>query len=251
MSSIFGGSKSKSVQQSTSQSIQESGNKAYDWAQNAYTPVVNTGNNANSAIAALLGLGGDTGAAGKAYGDYLGSTGYNTTINAGQRAITGNNAAKGLLGSGSTLKALTRFGQDTNQQYFKDYLAQLLGLTNQGLQAGGLVTGTGNYSNGMSNSQSTGNSTSSSSEGIAKTLGAAASTAAMFSDRRLKTDITPVGNNNGLTVYEYRYLWDDPETVRRGYMADEVRDYNPDAIGPKMGEFDTVLYDQLPAIGEK
>lgn len=248
MSSIFGGSKSKSVQQSTS--TQESGNKSYDWAQNTYNPTVTNGTNANNTLAALLGLNGDADAASKAYDGYLGSTGYQTTINAGQKAITGSNAARGLLGSGSTLKALNKFGQDTSQQYFGNYLAQLLGLSNQGLDAGKTIAGTGAYSNGYS--QSTGNSQSSSSEGIAKTLGAAASMAAVASDPRLKTDVVAVGNNDGLTVYDYRYKWDEPGVVRRGYMADEVQKLRPDAIGPKInGEYLTVYYDLLPPIGDK
>jgi hypothetical protein len=40
---------------------------------------------------------------------------------------------------------------------------------------------------------------------------------AAFSDERLKRDIEPVGSAQGLTLYKFRYLWDD--TVYVGVMA--------------------------------
>jgi hypothetical protein len=50
-----------------------------------------------------------------------------------------------------------------------------------------------------------------------------------FSDRRLKRDVTKVGNlSNGLPVYDFRYLWDD--VVHRGLMADEVAAVHPEAV---------------------
>lgn len=62
-------------------------------------------------------------------------------------------------------------------------------------------------------------------------LGSAANLFGMFSDRRLKDDIKPVGAlDNGLRVYSYRYK-DDPEEMRRiGLMADEVEDIHPEAV---------------------
>lgn len=57
-------------------------------------------------------------------------------------------------------------------------------------------------------------------------LGAAASIGSLFtafSDRRLKREITPLGENiNGTPLYEFAYLWDEPGTVRVGVMADEA-----------------------------
>jgi hypothetical protein len=42
------------------------------------------------------------------------------------------------------------------------------------------------------------------------------------SDIRLKTDIVPAGERNGLAWYTYRYVWDDVGTVRGGVMAQDV-----------------------------
>jgi hypothetical protein len=81
--------------------------------------------------------------------------------------------------------------------------------------------------------------------GLAGTLGGAAlkygGGAAMFSDRRLKTDIRPVGKlDNGLTVYAYRYKWGGPMQI--GVMADEVEGLHPDAVHEVQG-FKAVEYD--------
>jgi hypothetical protein len=66
------------------------------------------------------------------------------------------------------------------------------------------------------------------------------------SDRRLKTDIEPVGRmDNGLTVYRYRYKAGGP--VHIGVMADEVEKIRPDAYvkGGAGGGFDAVNYSKL------
>jgi len=52
---------------------------------------------------------------------------------------------------------------------------------------------------------------------------------ALFSDRRLKTNIRRIGTaDNGLGVYSFNYVWGGPTHV--GYMADEVQQVAPDAV---------------------
>jgi hypothetical protein len=76
--------------------------------------------------------------------------------------------------------------------------------------------------------------------GLAGTLGKAA--IPMISDRRLKTEIEPVGKlDNGLTVYRYRYKAGGPFQI--GLMADEVSDLHPDAVERMSNGFDAVHYD--------
>lgn len=132
--SIFGGKATK-----------KAANEGFDWAKGSplATNYLANGAGANSAMSALLGLGGDPAAANAGFNNYLGSTGYNFTMDQGSKAITGNAAARGLLGSGSTAKALTGFGQGLGQQYFNNYLAQLAGLSGQGLSAGNSIVGAG------------------------------------------------------------------------------------------------------------
>lgn len=153
MSAIFGGSKSK---QSSSSS-----NQAYPYLQQAYGGQVSNGTTANNSLLSLL-----TGGAGSqdAFNNYKNSAGYRSTLDAGSHAITDNAASRGLLNSGATGKALTNYGQNLNQQYYNNYLNQLLGVSQQGLAAGGLIGGAG------STSSSTGSS--SSKPGIGGFLGA-------------------------------------------------------------------------------
>lgn len=77
---------------------------------------------------------------------------------------------------------------------------------------------------------------------VGKGLGIA-SVVAGLSDRRLKKNITKVGElEDGLPVYEYDYIWGERST---GVMADEVAEIRPWALGPKVGDFQTVNYAAL------
>jgi hypothetical protein len=68
----------------------------------------------------------------------------------------------------------------------------------------------------------------------------------MMSDRRLKTDIEAVGPlKEGVNFYRYRYVWDEPGTVRHGVMADEVKRVDPQAVVRTPSGFDAVNYDRL------
>jgi hypothetical protein len=66
-----------------------------------------------------------------AYQNYLNSTGYQFQLGQGEQAIGNNAAAKGLLNSGATAKALTSYGQGTAAQSFNNYLGQLSGVAGQ------------------------------------------------------------------------------------------------------------------------
>ena len=69
---------------------------------------------------------------------------------------------------------------------------------------------------------------------------------ALKSDRRLKTNITPVGQlDNGLTVYSYRYTSGGPFMI--GVMADEVAKKVPEAYiqGGAGNGYDAVDYSKL------
>jgi hypothetical protein len=215
----------------------ESKNLAYPYLKDAYSGAVSTGTNAMQLMQQLLGGGPGGDAAYKAYQD---STGYQNVIDSGSKAITGNAASRGLLRSGATGKALVNFGQEAAKSNFNNYLQHLLGLSGQDLQAGGLIAGAG-----QTNTQ-----TSKSKPGLGSTIGAGLSM--IPSDPRLKTDITRVGTaKNGLGLYRYRYLWDNEDTIRTGYMADEVAEIAPDALGPELpGGYMTVDYSKLPKIGD-
>lgn len=53
----------------------------------------------------------------------------------------------------------------------------------------------------------------------------------MWSDRRLKADVEKMFDDpRGWGAYSFRYVWDEPGTIRFGYMADEVMQYRPDVV---------------------
>ncbi len=109
-------------------------------------PFTETGTQAQSALGGALGLEGAP-EQGQQFRNFLGSTGFKEQLRAGVEGIVGNQAAAGLLNSGSTLKRITRFGQDLAQGGFNNFLTQLGGVANRGLsaagQAAGIVSGTG------------------------------------------------------------------------------------------------------------
>jgi len=68
-----------------------------------------------------------------------------------------------------------------------------------------------------------------------------------ISDRRLKKDISLIGNN-GHNIYEFRYLWEpDDVPLRRGYMAQEILLEAPQAI-VRFGKWLALNYEKLPSL---
>lgn len=126
----------------------KSSNQAYGYLQNSLGGDVTNGNNANNALAGLLGVGGDPTAAASGYQNFLNSSGYQNVVNSSNRGVTDSAAARGLLQSGSTLKALQSNSANLGQNYFSNYLSQLGGLSSTGLQAGSVIGGAGQQQSG-------------------------------------------------------------------------------------------------------
>lgn len=80
---------------------------------------------ANSSVAQLLGTQPVGEGTKNAFNNYLGSTGYNFQLQQGINAINSSTAAKGLLQSGGTAKALSQYGQNLASTTFGNYLNQL------------------------------------------------------------------------------------------------------------------------------
>lgn len=142
---LFGGSQSTQSQSSS--------NRAFPYLQESFNPFVQQGTQAQNQIANMLGLNGPQ-AQSEGFDNWRGSTGYNFGLNQGMRAITGSAAAKGLLNSGSTARALSQFGQDYASTKYGDYMNQLQNLVNPALQAGSIISSAGNVSQGSSKSSS-------------------------------------------------------------------------------------------------
>lgn len=154
----FGSSKQKS--ENSSQQTSQSYNQAYPFLQGALGGQVSNAGKGSSAIASLLGLNGsDEGT--NAFNQFKDSSGYNFIQNEGVKGITGNMAARGLLGSGSTLKAISDYSNNLASNFLNSYLSNLMGLSNTGIQAGQILASAGSTANsqGTSYGTSTGKST--------------------------------------------------------------------------------------------
>lgn len=103
----------------------------------------------------------------------------------------------------------------------------------------------------FSGSNSTGTTTQNAGlGGILQGLGALGSGlgAMGVSDRRLKADIVHVATDaRGRAWYDFRYLWDEPGTVHRGVMAQEIAHTDPQAVFTHPAGFLMVDYAQLGA----
>jgi hypothetical protein len=118
----------------------------YNDSVGRYTGDIQRGDNAGTAISALLGLGGDPAAQQKAFQTYRDSTGYQFTLDQGLGAVNSNAYANGMGNSGATLKALQDRGSQVGNTYFNGYLTQLQNVQGVGSNAKSALTGAGqNY----------------------------------------------------------------------------------------------------------
>jgi hypothetical protein len=196
---------------------QASGNYAYNDISSAYKPALGYVTQGGDMLANLLGVGsGGTAAQTGALDNFAHSGGMDWLMEQGNRMINSNQAAKGLLSSGSTLKGIEKYGQGLGSTYLSQYMDKLLGLGNLGLGAGGVLAQAGQWSKGQGPTQG----------GMGKTLlpmvASAALKAIPASDPRLKENIIPIGNMR----YRFNYRQDTPlnlpEGTFEGYLADEL-----------------------------
>ena len=152
---------------------------------------------------------------------------YGAQMAADRRETMANQAARGKLGSGGTLAALQQNVMRNGESAINNEINRLSGLTNIGQNSAAMAA---------SNSQaSTNNITELLSQGAnaqaAGGIGAANAHAqgannlialgtAMFSDRRLKRNLTQVGEHKGYPVYDFQYIWGDEWYT--GVMAQDV-----------------------------
>lgn len=227
-----------------------------------YQPQGYSGQRASRQLDNLMGLNGPNGSqeAADGYRNFQNSTGYQNIFDEAMRGVTGSSAARGLLNSGSAAKALQDRGTNIAQQSFGNYLGQLNGQVNSGIQAGGLLSSSGGVSASRrtSDDRSRSNSVSSSSGssqgmsvdrstgGTKGIFGDIASAAGRIygSDIRLKKNIKKVGQlSNGLNLYDFEYK--EHPGIHKGVMAHEVAEIQPEALGPIVNGYATVDYGKI------
>jgi hypothetical protein len=130
MSGIFGGSKKREVSENVNRT----------WLNDIFGQQAQTGVDATNSAMSLL-QGDATG-----FDRFKDAVGFDWQAERGSRGITGNAAARGLLRSGPTGQALVEYGNQIQNQFANQYLQQLLGVSQAGLGAGGILEGAGRRS---------------------------------------------------------------------------------------------------------
>ena len=94
---------------------------------------------------------------------------------------------------------------------------------------------------------SSGSSTATQSNGIGGIIKTGGTVAGLLSDKRLKTNIQPIGEKNGRKWYRYRYVWDNPLVRRIGVMAQDLLVNEPERVGVHKSGFFLVNYEGMEA----
>lgn len=240
INSIFGGGSNKA------------NSKAIDFMKDVYkenkalaTPWATGGLNMYNAYNSFLSGEGQE----EAFQKYLDSGDYKFTTQQGMEAINQNMAAKGLLNSGSTLKALTQWGQQNAMQYRENYMNRLLQSAGVGAGVLGNLMGASNNSAQMLGQQYS-NKANQAANGVGNFLNFGLGVASLISDERLKKDKKRIGaikvDGKKIGVHAYRYKGENDDVQPHiGVMAQEVAKKVPRALGPKIGNYLTVDYKEL------
>jgi hypothetical protein len=150
----MGFSKSKEKSANTSQETSQSLNQAFPFLQSTLGGQVGNVEKGTNIISSLLGINGSTAGA-DAFNSFRNNSSYNFNRDEGINGITANKATRGLLNSGSTLKAVTNYSSKLADNFLNSYLANIMGLSNTGIQAGQILAGAGNTSNAQGTSSGT------------------------------------------------------------------------------------------------
>lgn len=199
-----------------------------------------------------------------AYNQFKNYTGYTTRLNEANNAMNSAYAARGTLQSGAALQAMARMNQDYASSEFGNYMGYLGNQQQLGPGAANALSGVGtNYANAAGNlaiqngnnianaAVASANNRNQLYSGIAQGIGDIAGSifgGSSFSDRRLKREITKIGTrSDGLNVYTWIYKRDPSNTVCEGFMADEVKEFYPDAYSEDRHGYGMVNYAAIPA----
>jgi len=134
----------------TQQAAQDAAEGRYQQTRTDMMPYMEAGTNALGPQQDLLGLNGQE-AADKAMGNFQASPGYQYQLEQGIRAIDNSASAKGMLNSGSRMKALQDRGNSLAAQDFGTYYNRLAGLAGLGQNAAAGVGNTGTQVSQMAN----------------------------------------------------------------------------------------------------
>lgn len=256
--------------------------RQFDAVQQLLAPYIQSGNTALTAQQALIGLAGPE-AQQQAITALEQGPEFNSLVRSGEDAIRQSASATGGLRGGNIQDALAKYRPEVlagliNQQYGRlgdlSTLGQnaAVGQANAGQQTGANVSnllsqqGASQAGYQLARGQATADlwGNIAGSVGLTAGLGGfdglgnlfqrgggAAPTGtynginfSQFSDIRLKENVERIGTRSGHNWYRFRYVWDEPGTIREGVMAHEIMATHPEAVGERDG-FLTVDYRKL------
>lgn len=115
-------------------------------------PYIQAGDTAQTELNGFLGLdGSNTAASTTALNNYLNSTGYQFDLDQGLDAVQSSKAAQGLLGSGSTLEALDKFGTNEANTFGQQFEGDLQNVVNTGANSANALANQGqSFANAVS-----------------------------------------------------------------------------------------------------
>lgn len=137
MGDVIGGVVGGSLQNRAGRRAAQEIRRGTEGAISELQPTQERGESASNLIASLMGLSDDPGAGQAALRQFREGTGFQDRLQRGTQAITGSAAARGLLDSGATARALQDRGQQMATESINNFLAQLMGLSQQGVGASG------------------------------------------------------------------------------------------------------------------
>jgi Chaperone of endosialidase len=268
--SAYGSMSAANTQAKGEQTAANTNLSMYNQTRSDLLPYMNAGGSALSSLTNLYGLnpGGNSASMLKQLQQY---PGYQFALKQGQQSLDASAAARGLDLSGGQLQATEQYGQGMADQLYGTYASQLSGLAGLGENAGamtgtagtsaaataggfqslagtagasGIVGVSNSLTNALQNQSLLAALSQNNNAGAGSYFGTAQSMADMMSDRRLKTDIKPVGKlYSGLPIYSYRF--NGSMLPQIGVMADEARKVAPHAVRRGADGFDRVNYGKL------
>lgn len=136
--------------------------QVYGQAGSNLQPTINQGQGAGTALAGLLGIGGNPTASEDAFKNYLGSTNYNFQLQQGENAVEYANAP--AFQSGATAKALNNYAQGQAGNALSGYESLLSGQQGLGVNA---ALGLGQIGAGIGNTINSANQANAATQGSA------------------------------------------------------------------------------------
>lgn len=218
----------------------KSGNKAWGFIKDTYSPQAQGGVAAFNNFGNLLGMNGEP-ANREAYDNFLNNSGFDWIMDDAMQGVTNSAAGKFMLRSGATGKALQDRATNIGKTFFDNYLDRVGQMSAMGLGAGNLMANAGQYSKQKGGGMG------------GQLLGAglsAAASAGLFSDEALKDNVTELGYDiGGVPAISFTYRQDKgidlPEGEFIGVRAQDVARLRPDALGPIRDGYMTVNYGAL------